>query len=207
MNALINKDSYNKIAKHWAESRDNSFVSKLVTEFASKVKPNGKILDIGCGTGYPLASYLAEKGYNVTGIDTSEKMIELALSRGIKNAKFLISDFFDFRTDDKFDGILAWDSFFHFPKDKQDVIYARVAELLNPGVYLLFTHGNEEGEITDEMMGEQFYYSYLSKERVLQLLKESGFEVQFVYEDFKERDADRALVILAKKIFNHNKLE
>ena len=71
MNALINKDSYNKIASDWAESRDKSFVSKLVTEFAGKVKPNGKILDIGCGTGYPLASYLAEKGYNVTGIDPS----------------------------------------------------------------------------------------------------------------------------------------
>lgn len=51
------------------------------------------------------------------------------------------------------------------------------------------------------MMGEQFYYSCLSKERVLQLLKESGFEVQFVYEDFKERDADRALVVLAQKVF------
>jgi len=55
-----------------------------------------------------------------------------------------------------------------------------VVELLNPGGYLVFTHGNEEGEITEEMMGEQFYYSSLSKERVLQLLKESDFEVQFV---------------------------
>ena len=125
--------------------------------------------------------------------------MELALSRSIKNARFLTVDFFDFRTAEKFDGILAWDSFFHFPKDKQNVIYARVAELLNPGGYLLFTHGNQEGEITDEMMGQQFYYSCLSKEKVLQLLKESGFEVQFAYEEFKERDADRALVILAKK--------
>jgi predicted TPR repeat methyltransferase len=126
-------------------------------------------------------------------------MIELALSRSIKNARFLTSDFLDFRTDDKFDGILAWDSFFHFPKYKQNLIYARVAELLNPRGYFVFTHGNEEGEITDEMMGEQFYYSCLSKERVLQLLKKSGFEIQFVYEDFKERDADRALAVLAKK--------
>jgi len=201
MTAHINKDSYNKIARQWAESRDTSFVSRLVKEFAGKVKPNGKILDIGCGNGYPLASYLAENDFTVTGIDISEKMLEIALSRNIKNAKFLISDFFDFRIADKFDGILAWDSFFHFPKDKQGTIYPRVAELLNPGGYLLFTHGNEEGEINDEMMGEQFYYSYLSKERVLQLLKESGFEIQSVYEDFKERDASKALIILAKKVF------
>lgn len=132
-------------ADFWGESRDSSFVSKLVTEFANKVKPKGKILDIGCGTGYPLASYLSEKGYNVTGIDSSEKMIEIALSRSIKNAKFLTSDFFDFKTNGKFDGVLAWDSFFHFPKEKQHVIYTRVAELRNPGGYLLFTHGNEEG--------------------------------------------------------------
>ena len=79
-----------------------------------------------------------------------------------------------------------------------------MAELLNPGGYIIFTHSNKEREITAEMMGEQFYYSSLSKEKVLQLLKENGFEVQFVYEDFKERDSDKALVILAKKVFHHN---
>jgi len=49
-------------------------------------------------------------------------------------------------------------------------------------------------------------FAALSKERerVIRLLKETGFEVQFVYEDFKERDSDKALVILAKKVFHHN---
>ena len=68
-----NKQAYNKIADQWAESRDGSFLSKLVVEFASKVKPKGKILDIGCGTGFPIDTYLSNREFAVTGIDFSEK--------------------------------------------------------------------------------------------------------------------------------------
>jgi 2-polyprenyl-3-methyl-5-hydroxy-6-metoxy-1,4-benzoquinol methylase len=200
LNSSINKASYNKISRQWAESRYTSFVSRLVIEFADRVKPNGTILDVGCGTGHPLGSYLSERGFKITGIDASESMINLARSSGIKNAYFQVSDFFDFDTTDTFDGILAWDSFFHFPKDKQSAIYPRIAELLKPGGVLLFTHGNEAGEINGEMMGEPFYYSSLSKETLLGLLKENRIEVQAVYEDFKERDSDRALVIAGKKM-------
>jgi 2-polyprenyl-3-methyl-5-hydroxy-6-metoxy-1,4-benzoquinol methylase len=35
------------------------------------------ILDVGCGGGIPIAKYLVEKGFRVTGIDSSEKMIRL----------------------------------------------------------------------------------------------------------------------------------
>lgn len=197
---MLNKNAYNKIAAQWAESRDRSFVSELVVDFADRVRPNGAILDIGCGTGHPLASWLAEKGYRVKGIDASEKMIEIALSRNIKNAEFQVVDFFEYATSQKFDGILAWDSFFHFPLEKQETIYPKIAEWLHPGGYLLFTHGYEEGEIAGEMMGENFYYSCLSKEKVMRILKELHFEVKFIYEDYKERDTDRGLVILAQKI-------
>ena len=84
-------------------------------DFSKKLKPGAKVLDIGCGTGKPVALFLAEKGHHVTGIDLSEKMIELAQNNDILNAKFHYSDFFDFETSETFDGILAWDSFFHFP--------------------------------------------------------------------------------------------
>lgn len=196
----MNKESYNAISRQWADSRNNSFVSKLVIDFANQITPGGKILDVGCGTGLPLAGYLAERGFNVTGIDASDQMIEVAKSLNIKSAQFTCCDFFDFNSMDQFDGILAWDSLWHFPKEKQESIYPKVSGLLKSGGYLLFTHGNVDGEHVNTMMGESFYYSSLSKELVYKLLRGNGFEIEAVLENFIERDTDRAFVVLARKM-------
>ena len=196
----MNRESYNTIASQWAEFRDKSFVSQLIMDFSEKLKPGAKVLDIGCGTGKPVALFLAEKGHHVTGIDLSEKMIEIANNNMIRNADFQCTDFFDFETSKTFDGILAWDSFFHFPKSKQEMIYPKVAKLLNPGGYLLFTHGDIEDEHTSPMMGQEFYYSAIPKEKIADLLSENGLEIEFMIKDFIEKETDRGLVVLAKKM-------
>jgi ubiquinone/menaquinone biosynthesis C-methylase UbiE len=49
------------------------------------------ICDLGCGDGY--ASYkLASEGYNVTGVDLSEQMLEKAKQRAKDTAKFIKAD-------------------------------------------------------------------------------------------------------------------
>jgi cyclopropane fatty-acyl-phospholipid synthase-like methyltransferase len=199
----LNREAYNKIADEWAESREkHSFVSNLVIEFASKVKPGGKILDIGCGTGFPIAKYLSEKGFEVTGIDISEKLLQKAIDRNLPNTTLYLCDFFDFEPKDKYDGIIAFDSFFHFPKEKQKLIYGRVSDWMNNDAYLLFTHVNKDGEGKGEMFDEMFYYSSLNKDEVLLLLSDKGFEVVWLKEMYTEKDMDRDLVILASKT-NH----
>jgi cyclopropane fatty-acyl-phospholipid synthase-like methyltransferase len=196
----LNRESYNKIADEWAESREkHSFVSNLVIEFASKVKPGGKILDIGCGTGFPIAKYLSEQGFIVTGIDISEKLLQKAIDRNLPNTKLYLCDFFDFEPRDKYDGIIAFDSFFHFPKEKQKQIYGRVSDWMNNNAYLLFTHVSKDGEFKGEMFDEMFYYSSLNKDEVCLLLSNTGFEVVWSKEMYTEKDMDRDLVILAIK--------
>jgi cyclopropane fatty-acyl-phospholipid synthase-like methyltransferase len=203
---ISNQASYNAIADQWEEARVKAIVSKVIVEFSEKLKINDKILDIGCGTGEPISKYLSDCGFNITGIDISEKLIQKAIAKTIKNSTFLLSDFFDFDPKEKFDGIIAYDSFFHFPKDKQSRIYSRVSSWMNEGAYLLFTHGHKESEITGEMFNQTFYYSCLDTERVHQLLIESGFSILSSIEKFEELDTnqnkmiERDLVILAQKI-------
>jgi 2-polyprenyl-3-methyl-5-hydroxy-6-metoxy-1,4-benzoquinol methylase len=198
-NTVLNQASYNTIALDWAASRNKSFVSQLVIDFADRITPNGKILDVGCGTAYPLAAYLAERGFKITGIDVAEKMIEIAQSLFLKEAEFQVCDFFEFQSPAAFDGILAWDSFFHFPKESQAAIYTKVSELLLPNGYLLFTHGNGDDEKTDEMMGAPFYYSCLPLNQVVECLNDGGLEVVYALQHYVERSTDRDLVVLAKK--------
>ena len=194
----LNQFSYNKIADQWSAERHTSFVSELISDLASRVSPGGHILDIGCGTGRPIDSYLSEQGFQITGIDFTENLLNQAKALDLSNARFHLCDFFDYQPDQKFDGIIAYDSFFHFPKEKQATIYSRVAHWMHPGAYLLFTHGIKEGEITDSMYGEMFYYSCLNATDVFDLMRDAGLEVIYVHEYYKERDLDRDLVVLGR---------
>ena len=194
----LNTPSYNIIAEEWAMSRNQSFVSRLIVEFADSLPTSAKILEVGCGNGF-LTRYLLERGFTVTGIDTSNEMIRLARRRNLQRTTLETIDFFEYMTQEKFDGILAWDCFFHFPRIKQREIYSRVSDLLKSGGYLLFTHGDCDDEHYAEMMGENFYYSCLPKDEVMRLLKHAGLEVIYAHSDFVERDAEKALVALARK--------
>ncbi|MEL1252445.1 class I SAM-dependent methyltransferase [Flavobacterium sp. DGU38] len=196
---MPNKSSYNKIIDNWIKARNSAIVNKPVIDFADYINSKGTIFDIGCGTGLPIAKYLSDCDFSITGIDQSVKMIETAKSAGIQNSVFQTCDFFDFETDQKFNGIIAWDSLFHFPKERQSEIYSKVYHLLAPGDYFLFTHGKEEDEHTDSMFGEQFYYSCLSKDYVLDLMKELGFEIIYSVENFVEEKDQRDWVVLARK--------
>lgn len=195
----INKSSYNKIVDEWDNARKNGSISSLLVLFASKLKSNRKVLDIGCGTGSPVTKYLSEKDIIVTGIDISEEMIKKAKELNLKNANFIVTDFFDYNPIEKFDGIVAFDSFFHFGKNQQKDIYKRTSSMLTKGGYLLFTHGKNDSEIIDKMFNEDFYYSSLAVNDVKQLLKESGFKIIELIEDYKENNDARELIVLARK--------
>ena len=196
----INQSSYNKIADQWAAERHTSFVSDLVIDFASRVKSGGHILDIGCGSGHPIDSYLSEQGFQITGIDFTENLLLKAFALQLPRAKFLFCDFFDYAPDEKYDGIIAFDSFFHFPKEKQHQIYHRVADWMNPGAYLFFTHGLNGGEISGCMYGAPFYYSCLDVSTLLMLMNDAGLKVVYTNNYYIERDMERDLAVLAQRI-------
>ncbi len=199
----MNINSYNKIIDNWVQARNNSIINKPIIDFADKININGNILDIGCGTGLPIAKYLSDRNFSIIGIDTSDKMLEIAKYNRIENAQFLLCDFFNFDSNERFDGIIAWDSLFHLPKQRQKDIYEKVYNLLNPSGFFLFTHGKDEDEHVDEMFGEKFYYSCLSKDFVLNLMTEIGFTLEYSIEDFIEGKDRRDWVVLARKSNDH----
>ena len=168
-------ESYEKIVDWFDKHRSRDLFEiaylKMVTEY---LKPGAKILDLGCGMGEPIAGYFIERGFDVTGVDGSKKMIDLAQSRFPKS-NFIISDMRDFFLDKKFDLIIAWNSFFHLLKDDQRNMFKTFALNLNKGGILLFTSGAEEGEIWGNNGGENLYHASLSPNEYKKLLNDNGF--------------------------------
>lgn len=197
---MKNADSYNRIAEKWAEYRKMSKINKCIEDFAAMLPASSKILDIGCGTGRPIAEYLSEKGFIVSGIDISEEMIKRARTLHIPNADFLCADFMEINIEEIYDAVIAFDSIWHIEYEKQAQIYEKVAAVLREGGLFLFTHGITGGEITGEMFGESFCYGSLDSDELLCALAKNGFETLSFIEKYREESTgERDLLAVVQK--------
>ncbi len=138
------KDAYNRIADIYdKELWDDHPYDKQIDRFMDMV--SGKdILDIGCAVG-SFTKYVADKDYNVDGIDFSEKMIEIA-RRKVNNANFYVMDMLDMQLDKKYDGVMAINSTIHIEKNKMQKLFEEIYNILkDAGVFfVILQEGNGE---------------------------------------------------------------
>lgn len=175
---------YRKYAREWVALRGEDLYEKVwLDRLLALVPAQAQILDIGCGSGKPIAAYLLAQGYTVTGVDSSETMLLMA-RQNFPEQTWLQADMRQFNLAQKFDAILAWDSFFHLTQDDQRHMFAQFARHAKLGTVLMFTSGPEHGEAIGELFGEPLYHASLSSEEYRHLLAQYGFEVlKMVAED------------------------
>jgi cyclopropane-fatty-acyl-phospholipid synthase len=113
------------------------------------VRPDDRVLDIGCGWG-GLGLYLADvAAARVTGITLSEEQLVVATARAGRlglgdRVSFLLEDYRE--TPGKFDRIISVGMFEHVGVDFYDTYFTRCADLLtDEGVMVLHSIGRSEG--------------------------------------------------------------
>jgi ubiquinone/menaquinone biosynthesis C-methylase UbiE len=150
---------------------------KELDEFISLLPKYSKVLDVGCGAGAPVAEFLVERGFDVVGIDFSENMLKLA-SKNVPKAKFLLRDMtkLDFEVD-SFDGLAAFYSIIHVPREKHFSLFQSFHRILKPEGIMLICLGPDEWEATDKYHGTEMFWSHYDPKKSLQLLKEAGFDI------------------------------
>jgi len=101
--------------------RDTTCEVSFLHEIIRSFKPDAtSILDVGCGVGRH-AKLLSEKyGYSVTGIDISEKMVELANSQ-CPECKFMKMDMREIKMNNVFDVVICMWSTFNYLSTSEDV--------------------------------------------------------------------------------------
>lgn len=58
--------------------QDNPFKKAFVAKAITLLRPGARVLDVGCGTGIPVAKMLAEAGVDVEGTEVAPNMVSLA---------------------------------------------------------------------------------------------------------------------------------
>ena len=168
---------YEENAAAWDQARGRELKERAwLDAFTAHLAAGATILDLGCGSGEPIARHLIERGYRVTGIDSSPSLIAMCRER-FPDHEWLVADMRQLDLGRRFDGLLAWHSFFHLHFDDQRALFPRFAAHAAPGAVLMFTSGPEHGEAIGEWQGEPLYHASLSQEEYRALLAENRFEV------------------------------
>lgn len=200
------KETYNRIAEDWAnDHHDDSWWHEGAEHFLSLLPKGASILDLGCGAGVK-SRYMADKGFNVTGTDFSEKMIGLAKQKSPK-INFEVLDIYDIGSYTKtFDAIFAQAVLLHIPKKRIEEVLKNLSDKLHPGGLLYITvkavrdDGIEEKINVDNDYGYEYkrFFSYFSLDELRKHLTDVGMKVVW---DKTNTPAGRAiwLQIIGKK--------
>ena len=104
-------DVYRRHGSAWARERGNRLVEGAwLDRFVGLLPANPSVLDVGCGSGRPIARALIERGCDVSGIDAAPDMIALC-RQAFPGRDWTVADMRTLSLGRTFDGLIAWDSF------------------------------------------------------------------------------------------------
>lgn len=112
----------------------------------------------------------------VTGVDSSQSLIALCRDR-LPEQEWIVADMRNLQLGKSFDGILAWDSFFHLAPDAQRAMFSIFAAHARPGTILMFNTGPSFGEAIGFYRGDPLYHASLDHAEYRQLLAGGDFNV------------------------------
>ena len=154
---------------------------KTVRNWARTLPPGSAVIDLGCGSGFPITAVLVGEGLNVYAVDAAPSFVQ-TFRRNFPNTPVVCeavedSTFFD-RT---FDGVVAWGLIFLLSPEEQRRLLQRIADILAPGGRLLFTSCAEPLVWNDAMTGLES--RSLGAEEYRRQLLAGGLSVTSEYED------------------------
>ncbi|HME54397.1 MAG TPA: class I SAM-dependent methyltransferase [Candidatus Lokiarchaeia archaeon] len=149
----LNKEGWDNLANIYDENNPVQ-QTRLFKRFLALLPEHGALLDAGCGTGLPLSSFLVKYGFDVTGIDLSRAMIDLA-SHHVPGGTFIEMSMTEMRWESEFNGVVASYSMLlldplHF-KDAAE----RISRALRPGG-LFYLSLNENVDPAETMCDDAF---------------------------------------------------
>ncbi|MBW3657933.1 MAG: class I SAM-dependent methyltransferase [Actinobacteria bacterium] len=154
---------------------------EVLRDLATRLPRGGRVLDVGCGNGVPVARELARLGFDVVGVDISPVQISRARSP-VTDATFLRADITAARfPPDWFDAVVAFWSIIHVPVSRQPGLLDRIATWSRPGAWFTATVGVTAWTGVEQdwlgVTGSSMYWSHTDRPTFRGWLTERGFTI------------------------------
>lgn len=159
--------------------KNDAIIGKILDN--AEVGENMDILDVACGTGVMVPYYLQRGAASVTGIDISPEMVKIAAEKfaGEPRVQILCGDVEEVSFDRKFDRIVVYNAFPHFPDPKK--LIKTLSALLKVGGRLTVAHGMSREAIDGHHSGSASKVSNgLMAASSLQRLFDAHLEVEIM---------------------------
>lgn len=166
----INSKYYTENANAFIENTINCDMSVQYNLFLKYVKEQGKILDLGFGSGRDMLHFKS-LGFDVEGIDPTDVFVENMKTQGFNVRKQYAEEIVE---EEVYDGIWACASLLHVKKENLNDVFKRCFKALkDKGVlYCSFKYGEFEG-----IRNERFFV-YLNEDSFKEIIKDTGFDIE-----------------------------
>lgn len=172
---------YDRIASEFAQAR-NQFrpnEKRYLDLLTEPLKAGDSVLDLGCGNGHPIATFLDQCGLRDTGVDGSAAMLAAAAQR-LPAQRWIHALIEEVHLSATFDAVVCWDSLFHLRRSMWPRLIRDIHGWLKPLGRLLLSSGGvvDSGDgFTDTMFGHEFFYDSLPPGELVALLRSVGFDI------------------------------
>jgi ubiquinone/menaquinone biosynthesis C-methylase UbiE len=178
---------YDLIADWYPSDRGRSVGVREALAAVASLPRDARVLDVGCGNGFPITDALVNAGYRVVGLDSSRGMLERFRvnlpTTSVVGGDARACPF----AENVFDAAISWGMMFHLTPGDQTTAFANVSRVLKLGAPFLFTAAevaeiaSDDAGITGTMNGVTFHYYAVASYRAL--IARDGFELVDVYDD------------------------
>lgn len=179
------RNIYNRFAETYEQNRNLFDMTEVIADFSQQLpRQPGKMLDLGCGAGEPFPAHFINQGWQVTGVDFSSRMLEMA-HRFQPKMKTIFADIRKVEfPGEQFDAATMIYCLFHIEYTRHRHIFQKIYRWLKPGGKSLFTYATKEytgAEVFNgykEFMGEQLFYSHTTPAHLSGDLASIGFAIE-----------------------------
>jgi SAM-dependent methyltransferase len=142
-----------------------------VDDLAKLITPRARVLDLGCGAGVPATKLLADRNFDVLGVDISAGQIERARQL-VPGAKFELADMVTWEHGPaSFDAVVSFYALIHVPLEDQQDLLAKIRLWLRPAGYLLAIVGSERWTGIEDYFGAAMFWDHADRDTYLAWLK------------------------------------
>lgn len=168
------------VGKPFSDDNCAQYLAALTALFGLLAPPPRRIVEFGCGTGW-LALCLAQRGYDVLGVDISEDAVAHARAtrdaRGLTRADFVAADYEAFATTAPFDYAIFHDSL-HHAEDERAALACAWRALTPDGVAITLEPGaGHHDSVTSQRAIREFgvHEKDMPPRHIVRLAREVGF--------------------------------